>query len=80
MSRAGTSFGQQGRRDLRQLGPGGGERVNILGLIDLVAERNRLARPQPQQIARRQRADDAARFVDRAEMADLSRLMRPMAR
>ena len=44
--------------------------MHVLGLVDLVAERDRLLRAQPQQIARRQRADDEAGFVDDAEMAD----------
>ena len=47
------------------------ERMGILGLVDLVAERDRLAGAQPQQVARRQRADDAPGLVDDAEMADL---------
>ena len=54
--------------------------MRILGLVDLVAERNRIAGPQAQQIARGQGADDGAVIVDCAEMTILSRLMRAMAR
>ena len=66
-----NAFRQKRGHDLRQLGPGGAEVVRIVRLIDLVAERNRLADPQPQQVARRQRADDVAGLVNHAEVTDL---------
>ena len=51
--------------------PRRGEAVHIVRLVDLVAERDRLAGAQAQQVARGQRADDVAGLVGDAEMADL---------
>ena len=48
--------------------------------VDLVAERDRLAGAQPQQVARRQRADHAPVSSTTPRWRTLSRLMRPMAR
>ena len=73
----GQFLGQQGRRDLRQPGPGGAERVHILGLVDAVAERDGLRRAQPQQVARRQGPDHTPDLVDHAEMADLEPVHAP---
>ena len=70
ISRPATPFGEQRRGDLRQLGPGARRARHVLGLVDLVAERDRLLGAQPQEIARRQRADDRPSVIGDAEMAD----------
>ena len=75
-----NAFGQKRGRDLRQLGPGGAEVVHVVRLIDLVAERNRLAARS----RNRSRADSAPTMLPASSTTPrwrtFSRFMRPMAR
>ena len=59
------------RGDARRMAPGKGELVHILGLINRIAELDAAFGAQPQQIARRERANDLAGLVGDAEMAHL---------
>jgi hypothetical protein len=66
--RACQAFLAQARRDLGQLGPGAPELVGSRGLLDLVSERHGAFRTQPQEIAGRQRPDQASGVVGDAQM------------
>ena len=68
---AGQAFLQERSRHMRQLGPGARQRAGVAGVLDLVAERDRLAGAQLEQVARRQRAHDGPGVIGDAEMADL---------
>ena len=61
---------EQGSNDLWQFPPGNTKRVDVGGLVDLVAERHRVACAQPQQVARRQRTDHVTGSVDHTEMTN----------
>ena len=65
-------LGQQGCHDLRQFGPGPRQIMNHLEPPRSHRRAQRLTRSQPQQIARRQRPDHAARLVDHSEVAHLA--------
>ena len=68
---AGEVLRPQRIRNLRQLRPRQRQRLRIRRLVDLVAERYRLACAQTKQVARRQGTDHAAGFVDNAEVTGL---------
>ena len=52
------------------ISPGHRQGVRVGGLVDLVAQRDRLPGPQAKQVSRRQRTDHTAGFIRDAEMAD----------
>jgi hypothetical protein len=61
----------------RHFGPGASQGGHIARLIDVVAEFDRRAGPQPQQVASRDRADDPAVFRDRCKVPDAPRAHAP---
>ena len=77
MSRAGTPSDKSDAAAAASCAQAQSERMHIVGLIDLVAERDRLAGAQPQKIARRHSADDSAGLVNHAEMADFQPVHAP---
>ena len=71
------ALGQQALRHHGQPRPGGGQRRHVFGRIDLIAQRNGVARAQPQQIARRQCADQPVVVIDHREVANAMRVHSP---
>ena len=64
------ALGEQCFGNCRQMRPGGGQIGDIAGFVDGIAEANRAAGAQSEQISCRQRADQLGVIIDDTEMAD----------